>query len=144
MLNQSSLVWSSGGDGGFSNGNVLVTTYTPGPSDILNGTVTLTLTANATAPCVGAVADNIVITITRTPTSNAGPNATICQGSYLISGAVATHYSLLNWTTSGTGTFNYTNIIAPTYTPSVFDINTGSVTLTLTANPYDPPCATLL
>jgi len=138
QLYSSSLTWTTSGSGSFSNATVLNTTYTPSPADILNGTVLLTLTAGATAPCTGNVTDDIVVTITRTPSANAGSDATICQGTFTITGANALHYLTLLWSTSGTGTFNYTNIIAPIYTPSIADIAAGTVTLTLTANPNSP------
>jgi len=40
----SSLLWTTDGDGTFDNTTWLNATYTPGPNDILNGVVTLTLT----------------------------------------------------------------------------------------------------
>ena len=46
-----SLLWTSSGDGSFSNNTVLKPIYTPGSQDIQLGSVTLQLTATATAPC---------------------------------------------------------------------------------------------
>ncbi|WP_345260457.1 hypothetical protein, partial [Marivirga lumbricoides] len=44
--NFSSLSWSSSGDGTFDDTSILEPVYTPGATDITNGTATLTLTAN--------------------------------------------------------------------------------------------------
>jgi hypothetical protein len=69
----------------------------------------------------------------ETVTANAGPNATICEGeTYTLSGT-ATNYTSVEWTTSGDGTFDDPNTLAPVYTPGEDDIANGSVTLTLTA-----------
>jgi len=141
VQNSTSLTWTTSGSGSFSNANERVTTYTPDADDILNGFVDLTLTAGAIATCTGTVSDIIRVTITKTPTADAGPNMPICQGDYTISGATAAHYLSLLWTTSGTGIFNVNNTTTPTYTPSVADIAAGSVILTLTANP-NVPCGT--
>lgn len=48
----------------------------------------------------------------------------------LLSGS-STNVNVVEWTTSGTGTFNNPNVLNPTYTPSAADIAAGSVTLTL-------------
>lgn len=50
--NYTALAWTSNGSGTFTNANSLtLATYTPGPSDIVNGEVTLTLTAYGNTPC---------------------------------------------------------------------------------------------
>jgi hypothetical protein len=65
-------------------------------------------------------------------TSNAGPDGNVCEGdSYTLSGS-ATGYSIFVWTTAGDGTFDNPNILEPVYTPGTNDIESGSVTLTLT------------
>jgi hypothetical protein len=59
-----SAVWSTTGDGSFSNNNPTAV-YTPGPNDTLSGNVTLTYTSNApAAPCL-VVQDALVLNITR-------------------------------------------------------------------------------
>ena len=68
-------------------------------------------------------------------TADAGADATICEGQdYILSGASATGFASLSWTTSGTGSFSSTSSLNPIYTPSSADITAGTVTLTLTAN----------
>ena len=68
------------------------------------------------------------------PSVNAGTDNTICAGeSYVIENSSAANYTTLVWTTSGTGTFNDTTSTAPTYFPTNADFDSGSITLTLTA-----------
>ena len=54
---EDSVQWSSSGTGTFSNLSILEPTYFPSQEDIINGSVTLTLTAKAAAPC--SVADDV-------------------------------------------------------------------------------------
>jgi len=85
--------------------------------------------------------DSITITISQPPTVNAGANSSICAGNiFTVSGDTATNYTNLLWTTSGTGTFSSNTSFSPTYTPSLSDISTASVYLTLSAYGI-PPCA---
>jgi len=141
-INASSTVWSRGtGDGTFDNSSLRVTVYTPGPNDIANGGVLLTLTANyIDPPCgVGSVSDSFFLEIVPFPTATAGSNASVCSnGSYTVAGAAATNYSALTWSSSGSGVFSDTHVLLPVYTPSATDISVGSVTLTLTATPNVP------
>ena len=128
------LRWTSSGTGTFSNANLLNTVYTPSSSDIMNGSVILTLTATSASPCI-TVADQMTMHITQQAFAYAGPDAIICetQGSYQLSSTSAGNYVSILWTTSGTGTFTDPAQITPVYTPSTADIASGSVTLTLTA-----------
>src|SRR5690606_30139372 len=80
--NYSSVLWTSGGTGTFTNANSLSTaTYNPSPADITAGSVILTLTAIGNTGCGNAVS-------TKTLTINAVPetfmitpgNATLCLG----------------------------------------------------------------
>ncbi len=63
------VVWSTSGDGTFTGGTSLTPDYKPGPNDISNGTVTLTLTANSGGTCP-ATTDDIVITIDPKPATS--------------------------------------------------------------------------
>jgi hypothetical protein len=51
--NAASFIWSTAGDGSFSNPSVLNPTYYPGASDINSGIVELCLTATGNPPCAG-------------------------------------------------------------------------------------------
>ena len=83
------------------------------------------------------------VTVTQSPTANAGTALTTCSnsGSILIStGASATNQASLLWTTSGTGGFSNATSVTTNYTPSAADISAGSVVLTLTAY-ANTPCS---
>ncbi|NCA84247.1 MAG: hypothetical protein EOM83_01590, partial [Clostridia bacterium] len=72
-------IWSSSGDGTFSNNAIANPVYTPGSTDKTAGSVTLTLTAQQNAPCVGVVSDAMQLSIQRAVAANAGTDATICE-----------------------------------------------------------------
>ena len=130
--NYSSLLWTSSGTGSFNDPNIEDPIYTPSAADITAGSIVLTLTAYGNAPCSDAT-DNMTLTINLPPSANAGPDASICEGSTHTLNGTASNYSSLLWTSSGTGSFNDPNIEDPIYTPSAADISAGSVVLTLTA-----------
>lgn len=131
-------LWTRIGDGTFNDDTLLNPVYTPGPNDIANGTVTLTLTVTGTEDaCTSAtITDSVVLTITPAATASAGPNEVkVCTGlTYTATNAVATNYTAIEWTTSGTGNFDDKNIKQPTYTPSAADIASGSVLLTMSVS----------
>lgn len=140
VTHTSSVNWtsSSSGASGFVNPNSATTTYQPNATDILNGTVTLTLHGLSDSNCPEVV-DTMVVTIVKKPTANAGVNVTICEGtSYtLVSGdATAQNYSSLTWTATGPGTLDASTIhsLTPRYNPAPGQV--GTVTLTMTAEGY--------
>ncbi len=138
--NQQSVLWTTAGDGSFSDATSLTATYTPGSSDIATGSAILTLTAIATTPCGTDASDNMTITINQSPTVNAGVDANICEdATYTLSG-IATNQTSVYWTTAGDGSFNDATLLTATYTPGSNDITSGSVILTLTAYGISP-CA---
>lgn len=139
--NQSSVAWSTAGDGTFDNAALVNATYTPGANDITNGTVVLTLQSNATSPCTGFVTSNMTLTIVPAATANAGGNASICEtGSYTLSGAIAANNTGVSWSSAGDGTFSPNNTtLNATYNPGPTDITNGAVQLTLTAT-GNAPC----
>ncbi|MCX5733671.1 MAG: hypothetical protein NTW68_05030, partial [candidate division NC10 bacterium] len=96
-----SLLWTSNGDGTFSDPTVLHPVYTPGPIDIVNGTVTLTITGMSALPCI-PVFDDMTITISRQALADAGVDDTICEtGTYSLTTAL-THFATgIQWTSSG-------------------------------------------
>ncbi|MCK5079695.1 MAG: hypothetical protein KAR09_07105, partial [Bacteroidales bacterium] len=92
----SSVTWTTSGDGTFDNANILGATYTPGSGDISSGTVTLTLTAYAIAPCTDDASDDMVLSIQDAATADAGADADVCEGSsYQLSGAATNHSAVL-------------------------------------------------
>lgn len=76
--------------------------------------------------------DYITLPPTIVTTGWAGTNASICAGDTHQLDGMASHYTALAWTTTGTGTFNNPAILNPIYTPSEADILAGSVSLKLT------------
>jgi len=143
--NQTNVTWTSNGTGTFTNANSLTAcTYTPSANDIATGSVIFTLTASNPA-CSDATATKTV-TIYSLPTADAGPAIDICQTSGAVnitSGATATNFASILWTSNGTGTFSNANSLTTcTYTPSAADITAGTVTLTLTAN-GNAPCGNM-
>ncbi len=137
-LNFSGLLWSTDGDGNFSNPNIKNPVYFPGANDKLNGMVELTLTLDPVSPCTVAKYDSKILTIINLPEANAGDDAVVCEtDSYTLSGT-AENYSSLLWETAGDGTFSDNGILNPVYTPGTQDIINGSVVLTLTAEAVSP------
>lgn len=138
---QTSVLWSTAGDGSFDNTTILNATYTPGTNDISNGSVILTLTSYANSPCTTDASDDMLLSIQMLPTANAGDDDEICEnGSYTLSGSATDYVSVL-WTTSGDGTFDDATLLAATYTPGINDISNGTASLTLTAA-AEAPCGT--
>ncbi|PCH70044.1 MAG: hypothetical protein COC06_06355 [Bacteroidales bacterium] len=138
-------VWTSSGDGLFTDASALSGQYIPGIKDIEIGSLTLYLEAMGNAPC-SSVFDTKPIYIIKNPTAKAGKDIVMCEteSSYTIQvgldpeKAYAQNYASLQWTSSGTGTFNNPKQINTTYSPSANDLLNGSVELTLVANPLNP------
>jgi len=131
--NYSSVEWTSSGDGIFDNEYILDATYTHGAADLVNGNVTLQLSASPVAPCTDLVTDELQLSIIYTPTANAGNDNIVCENnSYALSGSATDHDGIL-WSTAGDGAFNDTEVLDATYTPGEGDIVNGFVELTLTA-----------
>lgn len=77
--------------------------------------------------------DIVDIFVSPEPVGTAGPDAEICGvGGFHLSQALATNYSQITWSTSGSGYFNNIHIQNPFYSPSVADTSAGSVQLTMT------------
>lgn len=62
----------------------------------------------------------------------AGSDLAICEDATAQLNASAAFYQTLQWSTSGSGTFDNATILNPVYTPSAADISAGSVVITLT------------
>ena len=100
---------------------------------------TYTITSVTDVNCTNSGAGSAVITVTSPATADAGPaTASICQGStYSLSGASASNYSSVAWTTNGQGHFTDASILNSTYVPAGTDFGT-TVNLTLTAHGNSP------
>ena len=134
----STVQWETNGSGTFNNPLILNPVYTPSDADKTAGSVALTLTAQPISPCADSASDQMILTIKRIAVANAGSDATICEDATYTLNGTAQRYSSVSWSSSGTGTFNNPSILKPIYTPSAADKISGSVVLTLTAQPISP------
>ena len=125
------LAWTSSGDGSFTSPHNLTGDYIPGPQDLQNQEVTLTLKAHGTNNILHHSLD---LHIVHAPEVMAGSDISICSGDVLIlNDAHAENYILLTWSGNGSGTFDDPHTLQTFYTPSTQDIENGSVVITLTA-----------
>ncbi|MFL5728251.1 MAG: gliding motility-associated C-terminal domain-containing protein, partial [Cytophagaceae bacterium] len=126
--------WTTGGSGVFTpDATTLGGVYVPSVADRNLGSVGLTLTTTGNGTC-NPVSATVILTITKKPTVNAGVDKSVCADATAVpvTGSV-TVASGGHWTTSGTGTFSpNANTLAVTYIPSVADIASTVVDLTLT------------
>jgi len=140
--NASGGVWSSTGTGVFvPNENTLDATYIPSEGDAVNGTVTLSLTANS---CDQAI-DQLDLTIGIAPEATPGLDQVICSNQETIdlSGLVSGASTTGAWTTTGSGTFlNPITELNNTYEIDSLDIVNQEVQLILTAT-NTPGCVTV-
>ncbi|WP_143470488.1 gliding motility-associated C-terminal domain-containing protein [Labilibaculum filiforme] len=83
VSNQTGFLWSTSGDGSFSNSSNINSTYTPGSNDVANGSVQLTATANSNSPC-GTVSDFLTLTLNPIPFVGFGDNQASCDGGNVI------------------------------------------------------------
>ncbi len=123
-----SILWTTSGDGTFSDPAIENPVYTLGSEA---GSVTLTKTVSSPGSCIDDV-DFMILTLTPVPASDAGADDEICisDGSYPFIGTTSANGAIL-WTTSGDGSFSDPAIHNPIYT---FGSETGSVTLTKTVS----------
>lgn len=61
VTNGENYVWTSFGDGVFVNPYSITATYSPGPTDLINGSVNLKLSASAISPCTGNYSDEMTL-----------------------------------------------------------------------------------
>lgn len=132
-------IWTiTSGTGTFSpSSDKLDAQYLPSAQDKTAGSVTLTLTSTSKDDCAISTSD-MTITFQQLPATDAGPDQDVCAQdvSVKLAGKVFTPGSVL-WTTSGTGTFSAATQPDALYIPTAADIQSGSVTLTLTSATTD-------
>jgi len=136
--NYSSVAWATTGDGFFTDEFIPDPVYTPGPQDISDGYVILSIIVLPIDPCTINAEAGIGVTIQHFPFAYAGGDATICPGeSYTLAG-VAFEYDLILWSTTGDGIFDDAANLNATYTPGTGDIALGYADLCLSAFPISP------
>lgn len=132
-VHQGQVLWS-----GVMDQDSVITDYVLGNYDFSLGTHTVK--AWVSEPNSGTDQNNTNDTIEKTfsifqdATAYAGGDDHICAGEQLtVTGATATSYSALAWSTSGSGFFVNGSTLSPTYVPGAADTINGSVVLTLVA-----------
>ena len=138
--NYSSVLWSTSGNGSFSNTAIINPEYFP-ETGATASTVILTLTAQPISPCINAATDNMLLFIQPVPTVNAGEDISILDYVNVQLSGNATSYQTTNWTTSGDGYFDQPDNPATIYHPGTGDIENSFISLTLNASPVSP-CTT--
>lgn len=134
--NQVSVLWTTAGDGSFSDNQIINPVYMPGEEDAINGEVTLTFTVEGDNAC-DASTDDLLISFVAAATANPGSDASVCTGQpYAFEEAVAENYTALLWTTSGDGSFDDASVMNPAYTPGPGDGTDGTVIITFTVTGY--------
>jgi len=133
--NCSTTLWTTSGDGKFSDKTKASPVYTPGSNDVSTGSVVLTITATGLAGCSN-VTDSRTISISPLPTVFAGPDQSVCLTSlaYPLSGATVANESLISWTSKGDGTFSDATKLQPTYTFKTADTTSKSATVVLSVH----------
>ena len=129
VSNETSMEWTTAGDGAFSDATIVNPIYTPGTQDIASGSVTLTLTAHKDTQ---TMSDDVTVTFLAAPTIELVPSfmaPTACMGVIDINESyVTTNAFDVVFSTRGDGEFEGT-----IYTFGEQDINNGSAELILQA-----------
>ena len=129
-------------DGTFGDASSLITGYTPGANDILNGVFTIQITATGDAICAPVTTSttvNIIPKPTITFTTDSGE--TCIETPFSMQGVLATNYSNLTWSSlsSDPGTFSNPSIENPTYTTSSTEkASSNPIILRVTVAPIAP------
>jgi gliding motility-associated-like protein len=138
--NQSSVTWTTKGDGTFSNPAIVQPSYTFKTADTTSKLATVILSVQGSGGCATRVVkDSLDFIMTVPPFVYAGPAQNMCKGTtYTASSASIHFYSSILWTSTGTGIFSSNSIEQPIYTPSNADKALPSVTLTAKAIANSP------
>ena len=116
VSNSSNVNWSTSGTGIFENTLNLNTTYYPSDEDTQGGSVILLLTADATTPCEGNMADNKIVYFDMEPTASIDQNQdTIYAGEEYDFSVSTSHSSNIQWNASGFGELSSTDQTVTTY-----------------------------
>ncbi len=132
--------WTTSGDGSFDDPGSSMAIYMPGPNDIANGNVALSITAFGAAACPDTDTDEMTLSILPPPLSNAGADAVVCENAGITLDGSAENYSTLLWSSAGDGSFDDPNLLNALYTPGSGDISTGSVWLYLSSDGLSSAC----
>jgi len=137
--NYGGIQWNApNGSGTFSEENALVTSYQPSAQDLEKDTIFLVMSAWALLPCQEPVEDTAILTINKNPTVSLGADISACSSEPVELEATADNFSLVQWSSSGDGTFTSTQGLDTEYEIGQEDIDNGQVTITFTAHPRFP------
>lgn len=136
-LHYASLQWSAvNGGGTFDDPTLLHPVYYPNAAvDYPKGCIVLSVKAQSIDPCTVAATDFMSLCFQAPPTAFAGTDASVAVGGIYTPDAAATNLSVVQWQTTGDGTFSYTQLLQPQYFHGVQDKTIGHVSLILTASP---------
>lgn len=141
VVNESSIIWTTSGDGYFSNVFIPNPVYYPGNGDINSGLVTLTITAYDNSG--NSASDQIQLNIQKLPLVYSGPSLQLCQPQFIQLNGTLQNTSLCQWFTSGDGVFSHINQPVTKYYPGPGDFSNGYVQLTLSGFSV-PPCSGII
>ena len=128
LSNQTSMTWTTAGDGTFNNASIVNAVYTPGTQDIANGGTTLTLTAYQNTE---VLSDDLEISFVEEPTATGVDNIfSINHEPIAVAVEIENIGNFNGWTTTGTGMFDNPYDLSTTYTPSAADYQTVDIVLT--------------
>tara|TARA_B110000459_G_scaffold92262_1_gene103175 strand:+ start:1378 stop:4026 length:2649 start_codon:yes stop_codon:yes gene_type:complete len=117
-------------------GNMLIISGTPPTSLISGSSFDFIVQTNSSACEADSITGVITVTDCSTcfPSISAGADFAVCANDpYNLQGASAANFDSIVWTSNGSGAWDNVSILSPTYVPSNADVNSGQVTLTLTA-----------
>ena len=136
--NYTSLLWSTSGNGTFGNASILNPVYYPAASETGVADICLTAFGNNTQ-----VTDCMVLTIIPAPQIQPIADFSVCDNEFQIPiSAVIKNASSVYWSVDPYYGFidDPMNFESANYYPSPFAIAQGSVLITITAYPINPPC----
>ncbi len=130
-------LWTTDGDGSFDDPADLTTMYTPGPGDIANEQVTLTLLGmDPNGSCIPSEA-SLTVFIEPSLIIEVNTPLTICNNDVAaIFAQITGSNEPCNWETTGDGVFDDPFVESTIYTPGPVDIAAGMVILFFV--PVDP------
>ena len=123
--NQTSLEWTTAGDGAFDDATSQTPIYTPGVLDITNGSVVLTITAHKGTE---TLSDDMTLSIeSALYIENALIDYYYCADNSPkeIAVMISGDYTAFTWVTEGDGTFENASALETSYTPGPQDLANG-------------------
>jgi hypothetical protein len=135
--NQTSILWSTQGDGSFSSANSLTSNYTHGQADLINGLLELVIKAEGSDKCPSAF-DTLELTIQPALDLNVREKDTICEGQNYQLRASVSNYSAFEWQTLGDGYFSDSTSQTAVYYYGSSDFQNEKVRIVAKVNPIAP------